>query len=176
MHKFPYLQSIKALRTQDTESCFGVVDTDSEDGAYRRLMICIGATVRNGDRQEKASLLAVLRQHRAISDFTDPYRPPHDGAAAMNDIRKASYTVGQAMNDEPVPVTDLGRYATALKEHGDQRGFTPRYYVEELSRVPPLFKAKVHADGSVFVGLATSKKQARHKAAMKACSKMDIVA
>lgn len=149
------------------------MDGDSTtQGAYRALMFYIGAVVRSGDRRQKAALLAVLRQHAVTSCHTG-LLPPQGDARESEDDRRSRQKARRVL-EMTMPVADLGRYATALKEHGDQHGFVPVYKVTELSGMPPQFQASLMVEGSLFEGLAKTKKQARHEAAKTACLRMDI--
>lgn len=169
---FPYARSLNDLRGQGLEPLLPVIDDDSNRGAYRMVMFCIGAVVRSGDRKQKAALLAILRQHAANLDHTDPVLSQSDADGGEGN-RRSSQRVRRVF-ESTIPAADVGRYATALKEYGDQHGFAPVYKVIELSRVPPYFQASVMVEGSLFEGHAKTKKQARHEAAKMACLEMDI--
>lgn len=138
------------------------------------MMFCIGAVVRNGDRKQKAALLSVLRQYKVKPDRPSSFWSPAGNAREGVSGRKHAHKMEQFVDDTNVTTLDLGRYATALKEYGDKHEFVPTYHVMEMCRVPPRFRAIVTVDGSVYVGTAKTKKQARHEAAREACLEMEI--
>lgn len=140
-------------------------------------MFCIGAVVRKGDRRQKAVLLTVLRQYGATSQASDFPHPRNGKARGEGSVREYPQKVEQFVDEINTSSSDLGRYATALKEYSDKHGMALTYRVDELSKVPPRFRAIVVVDEtSTYVGTAKTKKQARHEAAKEACLEMDIEA
>lgn len=137
------------------------------------VMFCTGAIVRSGDRKQKAALLAILRQHASDRDRVDPLAS-QGSTRRDHEVQQHPQRISSAFENRYMPATDIGRYATALKEHGDQYGFVPTYEVVELSSVPPQFQATATVEGSSFEGIAKTKKQARHEAAKKACLTLHI--
>lgn len=139
------------------------------------MMFCIGAVVRSGNRAQKAALLNVLRRHISASEHAGWFRS-HVEDVAERESDPPPHQDQQCDDAETLPSVDMGRYASALKEHGDQVGFTPIYKVTKMSKGSPSFRASVLVDGSSCEGVARTKKQARHEAAKKACLRMDIEA
>lgn len=158
------------------EPLLPVVNTDLEQDAYRVMMFCIGAVVRKGDRQQKAALLAVLRRQGTVLEHSGMSHTQSDSTQSTVSVRRYPRQVEHIVDDLDMAGSDLGRYATALKENSDKRGLLPTYDVEELSQFPPRFLAIVTLEGSTYEGTAKTKKQARHEAARKACLDMKIQA
>ena len=138
------------------------------------MMCCVGAIVRSGDRKQKATLLAVIRQCAALSRSVDHPHPRSSYPGVVVEGVQTLPLFPETANGEDVSPADLGRYATALKEYGDQHGFAPEYSVRHLSSAPSLFQARVTFDGRRFEGTARNKKQSRHQAASEACSYLGI--
>lgn len=155
-------------------SLLPVVDDDSEHGRYRALMFCIGSVVRGGTRTQKAALLAVLR--RLINDpsHAESSRSQADGEAESENPRPHLLKDEPFVRKEKTPSSVMGRYTKALQEYGDQNEFKPFYRYRELSDGSPYFHASVIVDGTLYEGVAATKKQARHEAAKKACLAMNI--
>lgn len=175
IQKFPYARSLTQLCAEGLESILPPVETNLEHDPYRLMMFCIGAVVRKGDRGQKAVLLAVLRRQGALeaSNLAFPQAgDTHSEASA----RRRSRKVEGSVDDHSVSSTDLGRYATALKEHSDKQGLEAIYRVDELSRIPPRFRATVVVGGLTYKGTARTKKLARHEAARVACLELKIEA
>ena len=63
---------------------------------------------------------------------------------------------------------DNSRYTAALKEHGDQIGVLPDYDYEQISVVPPSFRARVVFKEINATGEGKTKKLARHRASKEA--------
>lgn len=156
------------------EPLLPVVDTRLEHDAYRVMMFCIGAVVRKGDRRQKATLLTVLRRQLTVLEHLDMSRARSDTSQRTASARKYPQQAEHLVDDFDMSGADLGRYATALKQDSDKRGLLPAYDVEELSQIPPRFRAMITLEGSTYTGTAKTKKQARHKAARQACSDRDI--
>lgn len=137
-------------------------------------MFCIGAIVRGGTRTQKATLLAVLR--RQISDLghVSSSRSQADGEAESESTRPRPLKDESFVRKEKAPPSIMGRYTKALQEYGDQNEFKPFYRYRELSDGSPYFHASVIVDGTLYEGVAATKKQARHEAAKKACIAMGI--
>ena len=146
---------------------------DSLD-SYSTLMFCIGAVVRCGNRRQKATLLAVIRQH-STEPSTNKISGHHtkDAYSTLEQSHLLRNTTRSTL-DERLDTDGPGRYATMLKEYADKHGLVPVYVVAELSNVPPLFGATVTLDGSSFEGRGKQKKEARHQAAKAACTVLEL--
>jgi dsRNA-specific ribonuclease len=120
----------------------------------------VGTTVRTGTRDQKIALLEAIRQ--ALPE-TVRYAPQHH-ARMSNDTSSNSW-----------PPPELGKYASALKEFGDQHAFTPVYTYQTLSVSPPKFQATLSCGEVMFKGTGRNKKQARHAAAYEACKDFKVL-
>ncbi|KAK5069403.1 hypothetical protein LTR51_008653 [Lithohypha guttulata] len=174
LQKFPYAQSLTELRAEGLEPLLPMVEGDLEHDAYRVMMLCIGAIVRKGDRRQKAALLAVLRGQGGPVENSGVSQPRSSTTQHEGRTRRYPRKVEHFVGDVSIAASELGRYATALKEHSDKHGLVPTYKVDEVSKIPPHFRAFVMVDGSTYTGTAKTKKQARHEAAKEACLEMDI--
>lgn len=170
---FPYSQSVQELRELGLEPLLPVIDNDTHHGAYRVMMFCIGALVRSGNRQHKAALLTVIRQHLANLGHTGSSRIRTEEYVKRENDQQYSPKERYSEN-EYLPEINLGRYATALHEFSSQNSYEPTYRVITLSKYPPRYQATVTVAGASYESVAKSKRQARQDAAKKACLKMDI--
>lgn len=162
------------MRKQGLDPLLPVIDDDSQHRAYRVMMFCIGAVVRRGDRNQKATLLAVLRQHIVKSDYAGSIRTQIDDTIKRESAREYSSKVEQFLDNETSSAVDIGRFATALHEYSAQHSIKPIYRVIQLSIDPPRFQAFVAVAGDTYEGFAKTKRQARQEAAKRACLKRNI--
>ena len=63
---------------------------------------------------------------------------------------------------------DISHYTAALKEHGDQVEVLPSYDYEQISFVPPSFRARVVFKEIKVTGEGKTKKLAKHRASKEA--------
>lgn len=174
MQGYPHARGLQELNQSGLAPLLPMIDNVSQHGAYRAMMFCIGAVVRNGDRAQKAALLTVLRRHISHSARESSASWQANSMPKRERAQQDTHEGQQSDDNDTSPSVGLGRYAAALQEHGSQLGFQPVYKVTELSKGSPTFRASVLVAGSSCEGIAKTKKQARHEAAKKACLQMDI--
>ncbi|TKA65216.1 hypothetical protein B0A55_11915 [Friedmanniomyces simplex] len=122
-------------------------------GDYEGLTIHIGRNVLGGSRTSKKMMVQSLRRFCVLRPAVSRSDTPPDGYA------------------DPT----LAQFAVALKEKGDAMGTSPQYEVKTLRQYPASFRATVSLQGRSFDGESSTKKQARHEAAKKACRGMGVV-
>jgi len=138
---------------------------EENDSGYEQLMSTIGATIRSGTPEQKEIVLGILRQ--AYSPQSLSPKPVSATPAPLSHSTKV--TPGKV-----TPTADLGSFATALKEHGDQIGQQPTYVYQKLSQIPSQVKCIVTFQDFTFEAVAPNRKVARHLAARDACKYLSV--
>lgn len=169
IREYPYRRTLVSMRDQGL-SAFPPTDFSANE-AYREVMICTGATMRSESRDQRRKVLSVIRESTSLpSDILgdDEWfeRSRHDDKSFKFAPTSAT---GSTMEN-----STLGRFASALQEYGIYHTFVPSYTVVQLSAIPSEFRATVSCGALVFDGVDRNKKQARHKAALKACEHFKI--
>lgn len=166
---YPYHQSLQKMKVQGLAECVLHQSNDVRE-AYQQMLTCVGAIVRNGTREERQALFAVLREKSEFGvSETHQSEAPNTGRGGRNGPQ-----LQRSGSDRTLSNTSLGQYATALQEHAAQRGFAPLYKVHNISTMPSKFRATVSFEDSSFDGIDRNQKQARHQAARKACEFLGI--
>ena len=156
---FPYQRCLTAFKSQGVATLDMHLGEDVPD-PYHIIIASVGSVFCKGSRDEKSRVVALLRLQ-----MIDP------SASELGNERLNSTTNGRDSS-----TSDLGKYSSALQEHGTRHGFAPRYEVEALSAIPPKFQATVSFQGRNFEGVARKKKQAKQMAAREACSALGVQA
>lgn len=73
-----------------------------------------------------------------------------------------------------MPVSDISRFTSVLKEHGDHLGKQPKYTEERASIEPTEYRVRVTLGDVTGEGRARSKKQAKHLASQEACRRLNL--
>jgi hypothetical protein len=146
IRKYPYGESLQRLEKQGFGPLVTNAGPDLSQG-YHILLTCIGGIVQNGSREQKATLLATLRQSGRVAT---PSNLPQNGSmasdAGQKDLRDAA--IGKAEGSGDFSALGLGQYSMVLKETGDQRGFVPEYVVQHISSFPPSSRPLSHSKDS----------------------------
>lgn len=160
LRRYPYEEGMKALQAQ------GLVregwDDDSASSSYQSTMVCVGRTIRHGTRAQRTTLLTAIRQHCGLS---------------ASGFTTAPSTVIERIEPEendPIPPSQSGKYASKLNEFGSTHDWTPKYDVQCLSENPPKWRAIISWNDFKFEGEGRNKPQARHDAARVACRVLKI--
>lgn len=142
-------------------------------GDYEGLMVCIGRNVLGGSRRSKKVMVQSLRRFcgEQVSHYTCSSK---SGRQESFPVSRPGVSRSGTTVDEYVDPT-LAQFAVALKEKGDAMGTCPQYDVGTLRQYPALFRATVSLQGRSFDGEGSTKKQARHEAAKKACGGMGVM-
>ncbi len=151
--EYPFTETLRYIQGRVEASLFR---NSSDD--YEGLMTLIGSKLRKKNRSEMRTMIIGLREYKS------------DG---VHVVRGESIAKSQDSYAE-IDTAGLGRYATTLKEHGEKHGAIVRCIARPLSTYPPRYEATLMYQGTMVKAEAKSQREARQKAAMKACDKLDI--
>jgi len=122
--------------------------------------------MRYNSSEEKGKLLQLLK---ANSEVRQSSRSGTQSLPVHREIREKEPMVDRMTLSVREPDPDLPKYSSVLKEKGDVAGFIPSYNYQNVSQVPPVFKAVVSFQDYVFEGKGRTKQLAKHEASREAC-------
>jgi len=142
-------------------------------------MILIGSVTRYYSGEAKRKLLQLLKANNEIRQSlrSGTQNPPVDKRVTEKEsmanrvtlpVRDPGPDVGK-YSSVSKEKGGFGKYSSALKEKGDIDSFVPEYNYDQVSEVPPIFKAAVSFQEYVFEGRGRTKHLAKHEASREAC-------
>jgi len=135
------------------------------------LLILIGSVMRYNSSEAMEKLLQLLR---ANSETRQSSRSGTQNLPVHKEIPEKEPLANRMTLPKREPDPDLPKYSSILKEKGDVAGFVPIYNYQNVSQIPPIFKAVVSFENYAFDGKGRTKQQAKHEASREACRFLNI--
>ncbi|KAK1030003.1 hypothetical protein LTS16_019264 [Friedmanniomyces endolithicus] len=152
--EYPYGSALRSVHNHKSRDMLRDATDDHEE-----LMTTIGAIFRTDSRSAREQLVTLIEEQCTLRDEYDT-------------TSKIATKMGQF--DEILGPAASGEDIQVLKEHGDEKGVKVEYIDTKIQVQPPRFEATVLFNKYEAKADGRSKKEARQKAAQKACIHLGV--